>query len=74
MYSIIETFNYILILDWSWRKFTEFKNLTSHRDLKQCIDFNTQKRIAAKDSFTKDFFKLMNNSVIVKTMENIRRE
>ena len=41
--------------------------------MKKYIDFNTEKRINAANSFEKDFFKLIINSFYGKTMENLRK-
>ena len=42
--------------------------------MKKYIDFNTEKRMNAANSFEKDFFKLMNNAAYAKKWKTYKKE
>ena len=63
------TLNYELIL----KRVHRVIQFNQEAWLKPCINMNAKVKKEAKNEFEKDFFRLMNNSVFRKTMENARK-
>ena len=68
--ALKQALNYGLIL----KKVHKIIQFNLEAWLKSYIDMNTKLRKEAKNDLKKDFFKLMNNSVSGKTMENVRNQ
>ena len=66
--SLKQALNYGLIL----KKVHRLIQFNQEACLKEYIDMNAELRKQAKHDFEKYFFKLMNNSVFGKTMENVK--
>ena len=69
-YRILQLY---LSLGMKWKKTHRVLKFKQSDGMKKYINFNTEKKINAANSFEKDFFKLMINSVYGKIMANLQK-
>ena len=73
MQSILKLYNFTLSMDLKLKKVHRAIKFEQKEIFKPYIEFNTEKRKNARNDLEKDIFKLLNNAVFGKTMEDKRK-